>query len=103
AVVQTAAAQKIHSSGDASRIEARLLDDAELAAYGTLDKAVRATDERLVFELMNLTGTTFRMWYCGQPAFEDKVILEHILETAHLTQEQLSLFRRWYVAEMRFS
>jgi hypothetical protein len=103
AIAQVAQGQERASSSKQSHIEVKRLPDAELTAYGTLDKAVRAANERLVFQLLNLTGTTYRMWYCGQPPFDDKVILEGMLAAARLSPEQLALFRRWYAAELRFS
>lgn len=95
--------QEKASSSRQSHIEARRLSDAELDAYGALDKAAHAANQKLVYQLLNLTGTTYRMWFCGQPPFDDKAILEEMLGAAQLPPEQLSLFRRWYAAELRFS
>lgn len=103
AIVPVARGQERASSGKQSHIEAKRLSDAELNAYGTLDNAVHAANQKLVYQLLNLTGTTFRMWYCGQPPFDDKAILDEMLAAAQLPPEQLSLFRRWYARELRFS
>jgi hypothetical protein len=103
ALTLAAEAQEKPSSEARSHVEFKRLSDAELNAYGELDKAARAANETLVFQLLNLTGTTFRMWYCNQPPFDDKVILARFIERARLPKEQVSLFQRWYVAEIRFS
>jgi len=103
AITLPAVADETPAARRQTHIEARRLPDAELDAYGALDKAVRAENEKLVFELLNLTGTTFRMWFCGQPAFDDRLILEGMLNAARLSPAQLALFGRWYTAELRFS
>jgi hypothetical protein len=103
ATIPEAQTEEKSSSETRSHIEARRLTDAELTAYGKLDQAARATNEPLLFQLLNLTGTTFRTWYCAQPSFDDKVVLARLLARARLPQEQKSLFERWYAAEIRFS
>ena len=85
----------------ASHLVAEAATPADFEAMIRVEFEARAINERLMFQLMNLTGSTFRMWFCGYEPVQDKGILAGLLEKAALSESERQVFLRWYTLKFR--
>lgn len=77
------------------------MSKSEMDKLEQLDAQVRLVNTPLTFQVLNLTGITFRMQFCSGIGIRDKLVLDRII-SKDADQSQRELFRRWYEIKMRF-